>query len=692
MGRFGCGVALYWCLFAVGCSESSKVEVSRDDSATLEQHLVTINAGQRYIDECIAAGVPVPSTVLDSSWVNHGEVVDPFIIANLTAELWSWTSANPLGQCLALPRWNSSDEAEVFGVICQGAATSKACFWDNDNATPIFEPRAAAGNVGYPLTRFLGGADLGQAVEQGTGDICTDCHIGSNAFIVHPEKEAFRRMIDRIGDDRYTASGWYDPVVPAGWYDNKRVERRLDAVSSAQKCTGCHSPQSKRGLPELSTDTSAYCGTVLDPAVTRPSETMPRNMQYVGTAAYAALRAPYNAHIDAARGYCWRAAPTTGGIAGRAKTVDDLAFLSPPVVMGPLFTCGQAVGVRGAVPNATVVLTIQNRRTNTTRRVSSTYLEGTPYLNFSLTTALDEDDAVFAIQKLGSVSSAASAVVEVDDYPGSTLPDPVFDAEKVFDCANTVSARATPGSVIVIDKNGTNGVASANGDGWLIASPGGTAPYRVGDKFSATSGMSCVSNGVARSWVSGTVFLVASAKPPVLSQPAFEPAQPYAGQRVIGTRAVTFGSFSQIRRSSSPALVLGNTAAAPDGWGANFNVVASPLGRPVVQGEVFTADPLLFCDGTHGPLNTTPPARACSDLPAAQIAAPTPGDNVVVVVESLPGARIRIRDAANVEIADGTGPVLGLRRTIVAGDVLKTSQQFGDCTGQNSFQINARPP
>ena len=97
MGRFGCGVALSWCVFAVGCSESSKVEIASDDSVSVEQHLVTKNAGQLYMEECAAAGVPVPSTVLDSSWVNHGEIVDPFIIANLTGELWSWTSDNPLG-------------------------------------------------------------------------------------------------------------------------------------------------------------------------------------------------------------------------------------------------------------------------------------------------------------------------------------------------------------------------------------------------------------------------------------------------------------------------------------------------------------------------------------------------------------------------------------------------------------------
>ena len=90
----------------IACGGEREESQSSRASSHVE-FLVTTNGGKDYVRECKAAGVPLPDTVLDETagWVNHGEVLDPFILDTFEAELWSWSSASPEGICLALPRW-----------------------------------------------------------------------------------------------------------------------------------------------------------------------------------------------------------------------------------------------------------------------------------------------------------------------------------------------------------------------------------------------------------------------------------------------------------------------------------------------------------------------------------------------------------------------------------------------------------
>jgi hypothetical protein len=690
-------------LLSFSCSDQKTAE-AENELGTVVSPLVTANAGQAYISQCIAAGVPVPTTVLDSSWVNHGTFDQEFLSDELEAELWSWSPGNPRGLCLALPRWNkpgaATGEAELFGVICQGSDTSKVCFWDNSHSPKILEPKALAGNTGYPLSRFKGGTDLAVPAQFKVGGMCTDCHAGANAFIVHPEKPAFASMISRFDfTKRNTASGWYDPIVPAGWYDNKRKEKRLDAVASTKKCTSCHNSGSKAELPEISTTLmSGYCTFVLRKAVTRSTESMPPQYSVQPGLAYLDDRKLYDStslgpsgHISELLGYCSRPPPTAGGTVVPVEPgVDDVTFLSPPVVMSPIYTCGSSVGVRGAVPKANVKLTLTNRRTGSIQRLTAIAPEGSPFVSFAIPSGLDEDVFISATQDLGGVISAPSASVEVDDYPGTTLPTPVFAPDTIYACANTVSVRGTPNALMSLSKNGILWAVYSTPNGWVIASPGGVAPYVVGDKFAATDSLSCRSKGVDRSWSSATATASASATVLPLLKPAFEPAQTYEGQTLLGVRAVTLGAFSKMSLSAPSVLALGDTVAAPDGWGANFLVVPTPLGRAIRLGDKFTAEPSLYCPGVVGPPTTTPGARPCSQLPAPQIEAPRVGATTVTVIESMPGARIRITDATGIELADGTGPVLTLRRAVVLSDVLTASQQSGDCKGPFGFRIAAR--
>ncbi len=686
-----------FCLIFVSCSVGDAAS-ARAPARVVRSPLETRNSGLAYMAECDQAGVPVPKNVLDSAWVNHGRVDDPFLSPNLEAELWSWSPGPQTGLCLALPRWDSNAQASLFGVICQSFVTAKVCFWDNQRfPTPIFEDRAAAGTTGYPLTRFLGGADLDDGGDQfKSGGMCSNCHAGANAFVVHPEKDAFRDLSNVRAPLMNTSIGWYEPLVPVGWYLNERREKRQFvpdpmATPTPASCWTCHNAGAKAELPELSTllklTPGNYCNSVLAPAVTRQDETMPKGR---GMIPMADFRLPYAAHITKLQGYCDEDPPGEGRFIPFEPGRDDDQFLSPPLIVQPVYTCGASVGVAGAVPNARVTLTITNIRTGAVTVLTEDWDQRFSLVNFALPAPLDEDDWLFATQELNGVVSGMSLLLDVDDYPFAALPTPTFAPDTIFECANTVSVRGTPGAQLEIAQDGYSPVTASTSDGWAIVSPG-AAPWTIGAKFTAVESLSCVTNNTSKSWASDTEVAFAIERPLVLLTPAFEPPQMFVGQDMIGIRNVTFGAYSKLSRTAMTPLFLGNTAPAPDGWGANFLLLPSPLQGPVALGEKFSAEPSLYCpNGPTGNSGDLPGVRSCSEMPPPTIEAPLVGATFVSVLDSMPGARIRIWDAAGDELGDGSGPVIFLRRAVVAGDELIAVQDSGECRGSSGFLVLAR--
>src|SRR5262249_27348653 len=156
----------------------------------------TINSGQAYIDECRAAGVPIPPTinVMDPAglmgWKSQGFIptTDQFIVGT-PAEVRTYHSTSPEGMCYALPRYTdaSLSEVQLDGVICMGKVSSKVCFWDNqwkNPATNIVEPFFFAAGTQIPIgvpampgEKYQAG---GKEIEPGMGGICTGCHAGEN--------------------------------------------------------------------------------------------------------------------------------------------------------------------------------------------------------------------------------------------------------------------------------------------------------------------------------------------------------------------------------------------------------------------------------------------------------------------------------------------------------------------------------
>jgi len=529
------------------------------------------------------------------------------------------------------------------------------------------------------------------------GAICTDCHAGANAFAVHPDDNAFKALESFLASNRLqalmrTASGWYEPIVPASWPMNLRKERRLAGTPSTASCVaGCHTAARSNELPEISKNlTKGFCSTVLKPATEVPPgrATMPRPSN--GQSVTAAERTPYVPHINALWQWCDKEAPTARGLEIEFEPGKDTpTHISPPVVREPLFTCGLGVTVGGFVPGAKVTLFITSPSAGNAITVLNTTSNDTDSeVDFALPQPLAKGDVVEAVQEWGVATSTFSRQVGVLDFPQADLPVPEFDADEVYACANSVSVRATQGSLITVTHQGGGAVSATPGNGWFLigvfsAAPW-ASPWQDGDVFEAQAKLECASG----TWLSPKAKVTATPAPRTLRAPSFDPAQTYAGQSVLGLRTVTYGASSQIQRDLPiPTINLGSTVPAPDGWGANF-AVRPTLGRDINAGERFRATPQLYCPGgSTGISVVSPPARPCAEMPAPEIAAPAIGARSVVVLNAMPAARIRVFDGSGAEIGDGQGPLLALSRALVAREVLRVTQMAGSCTNSFAFQI-----
>lgn len=263
---------------------------ARDEAGGVTVFSVTTNSGQAYIDECAAAGVPIPPTinVMDpaglAGWKSQGFIpTSQQFIVGTPAEVRTFQT--PEGMCIALPRYTSSSLSTVKldGVICMSKSSGKVCFWDNqwtvggvvDDFTfssgtqiPIGVPTVAGG-------KYQAG---GKEIEFGPGGVCTDCHAGENPYIIHPEVN-----LATSGPALYWGSlsgapqnlptmavNRYDPLVGASWPQNQLSQA---GSTVPEECSGCHRKGGAGRFPHLSNKIPQYCSTILAQAI---NETMPQ--------------------------------------------------------------------------------------------------------------------------------------------------------------------------------------------------------------------------------------------------------------------------------------------------------------------------------------------------------------------------------------------------------------------------------
>ncbi|MCE7913768.1 MAG: VCBS repeat-containing protein, partial [Nitrosomonas sp. PRO4] len=269
--------------FKLDSSIENKLKIFSESNMQLLGY--TSNRGQGYIDECKAAGVPIPPPigVMDpeglNGWKSQGFIPkDIQFIVGTPAEFRTYQSSSPAGMCVALPRYSDDSKTTVAldGVICLGESSSKACFWDNQmNGVGFSFQAGTIIPIGIPdLT--VNSAGLYQAggkeLEGGTGGVCTDCHQGKNPFIIHPNANLGNKFMGELSSILPTFSrAYYEPIVPQSWSRNKPSISSADRVPSG--CAGCHSSNGVAGaFPQLSIDTRGYCDIILKQAI---NTTMP---------------------------------------------------------------------------------------------------------------------------------------------------------------------------------------------------------------------------------------------------------------------------------------------------------------------------------------------------------------------------------------------------------------------------------
>lgn len=613
--------------------------------------LKTNAGGDTYREECRDCGVPVPPPLFSAGWRNLGVLDNPFLSDTLQAELWIHEAPN--GVCLALPRYivrngTVTDDIALFGVICLGIQTSKVCFFDNPNSVRFRR------NVQVDISQFVGGVDL---VANGQG-ICSDCHSGENPFVIHPQRAAFAA----IGRSLMPLA-WPDPKVDASWPQNPGPTAILDAVSSPQSCVSCHRVGSAGRFPDVSTQLPGYCGVVLGTATgTSPKRTMP----LVGN------RSQFINHINALIASC-SSPPTGGGIVVDVSYPDDPGNISAPLVIEPIYQCGIKVAVRGAILDARVNLYVNGALIDSkfpARNPSEIEFDVPPLVAGDVVTATQEHNGV--------LSGSSPPVVARDytvDFPGG-LPAPSIDPVLIYECANVVAVRHLPGAIVTLYTNGVAAVVFSGGTGWTAVSAG-ARPFAINDEFKAE--ISLCGDISPRSPPGVRAVTAPLTFPP----PTLDPPATYDGQELVAIGNLINGSVTTIREAGFGSV---GGFSTPISWLPNFDV-ATPLGRRLAASDRLSASEKLCAIEVGGEFQ---PTGGCETLPAPRIRHPLAGNNYVVVDVFVPGARIHVYDDMGVELGDGSGTVILLRRTLTGTDILTVVQQLGECTGRSGYRVGVR--
>lgn len=606
----------------------------------------TTATGPDYIRQCEAAGVPTPPTWGEEGpglWNAVGDLTTNFVGSGNPARVYRFDG--PEGLCVALPRI-SGQTISLLGVICLGRKTGNVCFYDNAGV-PVGDK--------VPMDQFLSGGNL--------GDVCSDCHAGENPYVVHPGSP-----LDMAPANRSPV--WHTPLVRPDWPQNPGPSPLLGQVAinplppaNDASCLSCHTQGNAGRFPHIPTlnqvsnalgnGTSGYCGTVVLKAM---GQTMPGGP-------------PHQKHVDAMKAFCKQSTPP-GGVVDNPGGKVDVNFLSPPVVLAPLYACAEMVEVSGGVYDAKLVV----RRNGAdlpgvqVKQPSSTIVAVGP---------LVIGDVIDAYQEVNGLKSDLSVPRTVGDhtvaYP-SGLPEPTIDPTLIHQCGRTIAVRHVRGAAVTVYTNGAAPAAYMTGGDWTNLPPA-IRPFILGDAYSADQRL-CADT----SKPSGDE--VAVAEPAPLPAPVAKPLPPVSGQRLITVENLPHGALTEVTGGGAGLLSSFSTAVS---FMPEIDV-ASALGRALQPGDGLAVTATLCTSVKGDPFEVAP----CRDLPPPEIAQPFVGDVSVTVLTSVPSARVLVFDASAAEIGDGSGALVGLSRPLVQGDVLTVTQELdAECRSRKGWQVAA---
>jgi hypothetical protein len=596
-------------------------------------------AGREYIAECREAQVPIPPQWGGNGWTHVGDLTTNFLGFGNPTQVWRADSNSPKGLCVALPRISGST-ISALGVICLGTESSNACFYD-----------AADVPVGEKLDAedFLSGADLFNGV-------CTDCHAGENPYVVHPSEP-----LNMWPDNK--PQSWYTPLIKPSWPQNPGPFGLLALVpinplppDNDGSCLTCHNQGQFGRFPDVLAlnawkgSESDYCRVILKSAI---GNTMPG----AGSA--------HDKHVQAMLAFCNQSTPP-GGEVPPPDTKDNPDVVSPPLVIGPLYACAEAVEVGGGVYGAKLTVSIDGTP-------EPAVMVTTPSRTIVSVPALVAGQVVDAVQEVGGVISDPSNAVTVIDhtvaYPDG-LPVPVIDPKVIYECGRTIAVRHVRGAEVTVFTNGADAVTYTTGGDWTNLPPK-IRPFVLNDAYTAQQSLCTDTSQISADESAGT-------PPSPMPIPAIDPTPPIVGQQVVDLSNLANGALTTLSESGAGDLAVFSTAVD---WQPEVDV-ATGLGGPLQAGHQLSVVSTL-CEDVKV---SFPEARPCEQLDAPRIATPLVGQTFVTVTDAVPGARILVYDAALNEIGDGSGVQVGLTRPIVKGDILTVIQVVGTCTSANAYQ------
>ena len=357
---------------------------------------------------------------------------------------------------------------------------------------------------------------------------------------------------------------------------------------------------------------------------------------------------------------------------------DNPEILSSLILQRPIYECADTVVVNGYIPNAKVEVFIAgnpspvgsgtaSEASGQVIKVSSAFVKG------QVVTARQIFDGVN-----GPPSNAVTVTSHTEDYPAG-LPQPRIAPTPCYECGRAVGvADVIPGAwwkVFAEDPQpgGSFGPAVEVGQGvgysYTFVSPA----FKLGQRITVQSGI-CTD----KSPVSAPQIVQA---PPVSTpSPIVDPV--YEGETIVVARGP---GGTPLLNGADVRIFADNTMPSPGQVGGQPTPGGAQQIRinPAAKPGNYWATQALCVASPPGPKT---PEKPCSQLPAAKIRPPLPGDTAIDVLEFVVGSRIRVY-AAMEEIGDGSGPKLALVRAVNEGEVLTVVQSLGRCIGDFVYVV-----
>jgi hypothetical protein len=629
--------------------------------------VTTNNSGQAYIDECIDAGVPVPSTVNDTNagWdIVSASITEPFMEPDFQdARLWWFENREnmpgPDGICMSLPRGEEpGPDAEVFGVICMGW-NGNTCYFTN-HADDIF-PLVPDLNDPILTAELAGGTDLVGAPE---GE-CTNCHAGENPFIIHPDDPAFVEVMASVS--RVFPDAWPTPIVPEEFVGNPEPLDQLGPVTNLQlRCDSCHQQGASGGrLPLVSTAYDEYCSGVLAPALGEVAgipATMPR---------------PGHGELpDYADHVAWLSDACDIGAAGGVVpfVLPTAPNIRPPDV-DPPFICSKRVRVSNAVYGATLRLYIDN-----ILKASGVFRDPKAGYVFTLGSQLTAGTVVQVSQQVGAITSTRTTLLPLDHTAvyQDGLPPPIISPVPLYECASSIAVMNVPGAELTVVKTPPGGTAktytitSGHSHTWISGL--GNPAFAINTALKVRQKLCTETTPYSPSSV------VANA-PAALPDLTFDPPL-VVGQPVVEITSITQGA--RVRLTEGATQVYDNPSVPYNSWRQD---VTASLPGPVGVGDHLIPVQTLCDVNSDEPDHQTPlPCNTASLVP--KIAPPHAGDRFVLLTYSVPGSNVRVFDSLGTELGNGSGIAVDLSRALVANELIKVGATLPGCAAvNNAFAI-----